>query len=282
VERPGALSFCSAVGERAVTMIRDARAAVVICASGPHVAALADTGVTLLEVENPRLAFLRVVERLFAAPRPVGVHPTAIVDPSASLGRDVYLGPGVWIGPDCEVGDDSVLWGNVQCYARTRIGRRVTIHAGTVIGADGFGYERNEAKELEKFPHVGGVVIEDDVEIGANTCIDRGTLADTIVRQGARIDNLVHIAHNVVVGRHAAVIAHAMIGGSTTIGDYAWVAPCACVRDGIALGDRSLVGLGAVVVKSVPDDAIVMGSPARPAAEYKALLHQLAKMGEDS
>jgi UDP-3-O-[3-hydroxymyristoyl] glucosamine N-acyltransferase len=148
----------------------------------------------------------------------------------------------------------------------------VIIHAGTVIGADGFGYERNDGGELEKFPHLGHVVLEDNVEVGSNTCIDRGTLGDTIIREGAKIDNLVHIAHNVVVGRHAVVIAHAMIGGSTRIGDYAWVAPCACVRDVVSIGDRAMIGLGAVVVRDVPDGATVMGIPARPVDEYKKIL----------
>jgi UDP-3-O-[3-hydroxymyristoyl] glucosamine N-acyltransferase len=154
----------------------------------------------------------------------------------------------------------------------------VIIHAGTVIGADGFGYERNEDGTFEKFPHLGGVVIEDDVEIGANACIDRGTLAPTRIREGAKIDNLVHIAHNVDVGRHAAVIAHAMIGGGTRIGDYGWVAPCACLRDGIVIGTRSTVGLGAVVTKSIGDDATVMGAPARGASEYKASLDAIKRL----
>lgn len=147
-----------------------------------------------------------------------------------------------------------------------------------MIGADGFGYQRNESGELEKFPHLGGVVIEDNVEIGSNTCIDRGTLGDTIIREGSKIDNLVHIAHNVIVGRHAIVIAHSMVGGSVRIGDYAWVSPSACLRDVISIGDRSTVGLGAVVVKDVPDGGTVMGTPARPAEEYKAYLKALEKI----
>jgi UDP-3-O-[3-hydroxymyristoyl] glucosamine N-acyltransferase len=122
------------------------------------------------------------------------------------------------------------------------------------------------------------VLIEDGVEIGSNTSIDRGTLGDTILRQGARIDNQVHIAHNVIVGRHAAVIANAMIGGSTTIGDGAWIAPSACVRDGLKIGSNALVGLAALVVKDVPDGATVMGAPARPADEQKRLLAAAAKL----
>ena len=157
-------------------------------------------------------------------------------------------------------------------YSHVRIGRRVTIHAGTILGADGFGYEREPGGELTKFPHLGGVVIEDEVEIGANTCIDRGTLADTFVGRGARIDNLVHLAHNTRVGEHAAVIAHAMVGGSTQIGARAWIAPSACLRDRIRIGDDAVVGLGSVVTRGVPDGATVFGNPARPEAEQRRLL----------
>ncbi len=141
-----------------------------------------------------------------------------------------------------------------------------------MIGADGFGYERNEVGELEKFPHVGGVLIEDNVEIGANSCIDRGSLGDTRICQGARIDNLVHIAHNVYVGRHAVVIANAMVGGGTHIGDFAWVAPSACLRDRIKIGDKSLVGLASLVTKDVPNGETVLGCPARSLAKHKRLL----------
>src|SRR5690606_230154 len=124
--------------------------------------------------------------------------------------------------------------------------RNVTINAGTVIGAEGFGYQRNENGEFEKFPHIGGVIINDNVDVGSNTSIDRGALGNTIIGEGAKIDNLVHIAHNVKVGKHAAVIAHAMIGGSSVIGDYSWVAPNSAIRDQISIGNRVTVGLGAV------------------------------------
>ena len=117
-------------------------------------------------------------------------------------------------------------------------------------------------KEFEKFPHIGGVVIEDDVEIGANACIDKGTLGDTIIRKGSKLDNFVHIAHNVTIGQHTAVIAHAMIGGSTVIGNYSWIAPSVVIRDGLNIGNNVLVGLGAVVTKNIPDNETWAGIPA--------------------
>lgn len=274
----GALTFCSARGEAAKRALTSCRASVVICSEPPPEADGPREGQTFIIVDNPRLAYIRAVTAIFSAMPPKGIHESAVIEPDATIGAETYIGPGAYVGKGVEIGTASVIHGRVYLYAGTRIGANVTIHAGTVIGADGFGYQRDADLTFVKFPHLGGVVIEDDVEIGANTCIDRGTLSDTIIRQGAKIDNLVHIAHNVIVGRHAAVIAHAMIAGSTRIGDYAWIAPCACVRDGLAVGERALIGLGAVVVKDVPAGETVMGAPARNEAAYKALLASLREL----
>jgi UDP-3-O-[3-hydroxymyristoyl] glucosamine N-acyltransferase len=278
--QPSDVTFCSRAGEAGIELMRATLAGVVLCAETHDFASLVDTDRTFVAVADPRLAFLRIVRSFFAERVTPGIHPTAVIDASATIGNDVFIGPFTWIAKDCSVGDGSVIHTNVSIYPKTRIGRNVTIHAGTVIGADGYGYQRNERGELEKFPHIGGVLIEDDVEVGSNTSIDRGTLGDTILRQGARVDNQVHIAHNVIVGRHAAVIANAMIGGSTTIGEGAWIAPAACVRDRLTIGANATVGLGAVVVKDVPDGATVIGAPARPADEYKRFLAAATKLAE--
>ena len=254
--------------------IQDTKAGVVICDRSSM-----DNSKTYIIVRNPRLSFLRLVQAFFAKPRPGGIHPSAIIDPRAKIHPDVYIGPFAYVG-ECEIDAGTVVYGHVHLYSKTRIGRNVTIHAGTVIGADGFGYERNEAGKLEKFPHLGGVVIEDNVEIGANVCIDRGTLGDTLICEGAKIDNLVHVAHNVVVGRHAAVIAQVMVGGSTRISDYVWIAPSACLRDGISIGRGAKVGMGALVTKDVENETTVMGSPARPAEEFKRILQALKQLAE--
>jgi UDP-3-O-[3-hydroxymyristoyl] glucosamine N-acyltransferase len=278
-----AVSFCGSTARDPQSLLASTHATLLIVdQTFPiDVNLLAKAGVqAVVRSPNARLDFVRVVERFFAKPMPRGIHATAVIDPEANIHPEVYIGPFTYVGK-CEIGEGTVIYGHVHVYSKTRIGRNVIIHAGTVIGADGFGYQRNETGELEKFPHIGGVIIEDNVEIGSNTIIDRGTLGDTIIREGAKIDNLVHIAHNVVVGRHAAVIAHAMVGGSTRIGDYAWVAPSACLRDGISIGDRATVGLGALVVKDVPDDTTVMGAPARPIEEQKRLLRRLADLATD-
>ncbi|HVR40188.1 MAG TPA: UDP-3-O-(3-hydroxymyristoyl)glucosamine N-acyltransferase [Thermoanaerobaculia bacterium] len=272
-----AVTFCSKSGAAAAALIGGTKAGVIVCAEEPDEALWA-SGKTFVVVSDPRLSFLRIVRRFFEEPVRYGIHATAVIEPGATVHANVRIGPFTYVAEECSIGEGTVIYGHVHIYPKTTIGRNVTIHAGTVIGADGYGYQRNERGELEKFPHIGGVVIEDDVEIGSNTSIDRGTLGNTIIREGARIDNLVHVAHNVVVGKHAAVIANAMIGGSTTIGDAAWIAPSACLRDRIAIGVGAVVGLGAVVVKDVPDGATVMGAPARDAAEYKELLRKLAAL----
>ncbi len=218
-------------------------------------------------VENPRLAFLRAVKSLFSILPAWGIHPTAYVHPEAIVNKKSHIGPFTYIGK-CEINEGCIIYGHNYIYDNVKIGKNVIIHAGTVIGADGFGYEKNTDGELEKFPHIGGVIIEDDVEIGSNTCIDRGTLGNTQIGYGAKIDNLVHIAHNVIIGKHTAVIANSMIGGSTKIGDYSWIAPSASLRDTIQIGNNVTVGVAAVVTKSIPDNETWTGNPAKPLDEF--------------
>lgn len=286
--RAGDVSFCGSTAKNPEALLTKTYASLLILDRTIPLdeTALSKAGVkAVIITKNARLDFIRVVKHFFDQSRPVGIHPSAVIAPSALIASNVYVGPLCTIGERVEIGERSVIFAGVHIYDRVQIGKNVTIHAGSVIGADGFGYERNEANELEKFPHVGGVLIEDDVEIGANTCIDRATLGDTRICQGACIDNLVHIAHNVRVGRHAVVIANAMIGGGTRIGDFAWVAPSACLRDRISIGDSSFVGLASLVTKDVPNGETVLGSPARRLEENKRLLAHWAAVStlqEDS
>lgn len=228
----------------------------------------------LILVDNPRLIFLRIVEKLFLEKVTFGIHPTAYIHPEANVHKNTFIGAFTYIGK-CIIGEGSIIYGNCYLYDNITIGQNVIIHAGTVIGADGFGYQKNELGELEKFPHIGGVIIEDNVEIGANTCVDRGTLGNTHIKKGAKIDNLVHIAHNVIVGENSAVIALSLVGGSTEIGNNAWIAPCVTIRDGIKIGQNATLGMGAVVTKSIPDNEIWAGNPAKPIEELKKQLKKL-------
>lgn len=223
----------------------------------------------LVKVPEPRLAFIRIVAELFQPKVKYGIHPSAVIHQSAQIHPNVFIGANTYIGKSI-IGEGCVIYGNCYIYDKVEIGKNVIIHAGAVIGADGYGYERNEKGELEKFPHIGGVCIDDDVEIGANTCIDRGTLGNTHIKTGTKIDNLVHIAHNVVIGKHTTVIALSMIGGGTVIGDYAWVAPAAVLRNKITVHDKATVGMGAVVTKDIPQGETWLGNPAMEISKFKS------------
>lgn len=276
-----AITFCNRKGAEALDLIRTTRSGVVLCGEDQMLNDLAKYKKTFLVVKNPRLSFLRLLKALFAEPGPHGIHPTAVLDPQAKIDADVYIGPFSYIGK-CEIGEGTIIYGHVHIYgSNVKIGRNVVIHANTVIGVDGFGYERNESNELECFPSLGGVIIEDDVEIHSHVNVDRGTLGDTIIGRGTKIDKFCHIGHNVVIGKHCVITAHSFFGGSAQIGDHAWIAPCVCIRDGgIKIGSAAFVGMAAVVTKDIPDGAKVMGAPARPAEEYKTILKLLRNLAK--
>ena len=264
---PGAVTFCGHTAKDPQAGLAKTRAFLVIADQDIVVddEVLRRNGVGAVIVSpNARLDFIRVIRNFFAPARPVGVHPTAVIGDACKIAPTAFVGPLCTIGRNVRIEGDTVIHAGVHIYDGVTIGRGVTIHSGSVIGADGFGYEKNDEGGMEAFPHIGSVVIEDDVEIGANTCIDRGALGDTRIRQGARIDNLVHIAHNVQIGADAVVIANAMIGGSVRVGDGAWIAPSACIRDRIDIGEGAVVGLASLVTHDVPPGITVLGVPARP------------------
>ncbi|MCX6671981.1 MAG: UDP-3-O-(3-hydroxymyristoyl)glucosamine N-acyltransferase [Euryarchaeota archaeon] len=226
---------------------------------------------TIVLVESPRLVFIKILNKCFPPEKKAGgIHPSSEIHPDADIHPSVYIGPHCVIGK-CKIQEHTIIYPNVIINDNVIIGKQVIISPGCIIGYDGFGYSRNEDGSIEKFPHYRGVIIEDDVELGSNVSVDRGTLSDTIIKKGAKIDNFCHIAHNVVIGKYALVIAHAMVGGSTEIGDYAWIAPSAALREGIKIGEKAFVGLGAVVTKDVPDNTVVVGNPAIPLEQFKKI-----------
>ncbi len=228
-------------------------------------------------VNNPKLVFIRVVENLFVREKQCGIHPTAVVDPEAEIHPSAYIGAFTFVGKS-KIGENTYIYGHCFIYDGVAIGKNVTIHAGTVIGSDGFGYSRNEKYEFEKFPHVGGIIIEDNVEIGSNTSIDRGALGNTLIKEGTKIDNLVHIGHNCIIGRHCAIIANTMLGGSVEIKDYSWVAPSASILNQLKIGEKVTVGMGAVVTKSVPDGETWTGVPAKHLKEFADIQKAIKKL----
>ncbi len=260
----------------------------------------------LIIVEHPYLAYARVAA-LFAPARPGwhGVSDKAHLGAGVKLGQDaaiaplVYVGdgvqlgdrvtlmPGCYVGPDTVIGDDTYLAPNVTVLSRCRVGARVIIHSGAVIGADGFGFIPTPEGQ-QKIPQLGSVVIEDDVEIGANATIDRGALGETRVGRGVKIDNLVQVAHNVELGEHTVVAAQAGIAGSTKIGKWVGLGGQVGVKGHITVGDRTQVGGQGGITNSVPPDQVLMGTPAWPLKEthriwaswrnLPELLHRVRKM----
>ncbi len=215
---------------------------------------------------------------------PASVHPSAMIDPSVILSADVGLGPfcsigaysriakntilmaNVVIGRNVVIGEHSRIYPNVTVYDNTVIGRHVIIHAGCVIGSDGFGFYKKNGRNL-KIPHVGKVIIEDDVEIGANSSIDRGTLGETRIGRGTKIDNLVQIAHNVIIGENALIAAQTGIAGSTSIGSDVTMAGQVGIVGHIRIGNRVTIGAQSGVISSIEDGKTVSGYPARDHAE---------------
>lgn len=258
------ITFCNWEGERAAELIRSTASEFVIINKGFDVSVLGAIDKTLVKVDNPRLAFTRLLHELFVPPNPPPeIHSSAQIGPGAVLGERVAIGPNVVIESDCVIGDDSLIEANAVILNGTKIGRNVIIHPGVVLGTPGFGYERQSDGTLIDFPQIAGIVIEDNVEIGANTCIDRGALGDTLIHSGTKIDNLVHISHNVEIGHDCMVPAHATLGGSVTVGDRTWIGLGSTVREKLSIGKDSLVGMGAVVVKNVGDGVVVAGVPAQ-------------------
>ena len=252
----------------------------------------------LIRVKNPYLAMANVAAKWFASRHaPSGISPLASISSSATLGRGVAVGPfttigdGVTIGdevtiyqnvsiePGCSIGNGTTIYPLVSIYERTTIGRRCILHSGVVVGSDGYGFA-TEGGRHHKVPQIGSVRIEDDVEIGSNTTIDRGTLGDTVIGEGTKIDNLVQIGHGVKVGKHCLLVAQVGIAGSTELGDYVVVAGQSGFSGHLKIGNRVQVAAKSAVLDDVPDGAKVMGSPAMPFREFarrEALLKRMMK-----
>lgn len=225
--------------------------------------------VLVITVSEPKIIYTQVVALLTHKMNKPGIHNTVIIGDGSQVHPSAVIGPFCVIGDDVTIREDVVISSHCFIGKNVFIGKRVNISSGVRIGNDGFGYIRDDNGIPVNFPHIGGVIIEDDVDIGANTCIDRGGLGNTHLKNGCKIDNLVHIAHNVIIGENAYVIANVMIGGSTVIGRNAYIAPSVTLRDVIKVEDNSLIGIGAVVTKNVPSGEVWVGSPARKLRNVK-------------
>lgn len=223
-------------------------------------------GYNIIRCESPKAAFFGLLNHFFSQKTQPSIAASSVIETSA-IGRNVGIGHNCFIGANVEIGDDVVIEHNVTISCKVKIGCNTIIHSGVVIGTDGFGYFDNEDGLHEKVEHFGGVSIGDNVEIGANTCIDRGTLDDTYIGNNVKIDNLCHIAHNVTIEENSMVIALSMLGGSSTLKKNVYIAPGVMVMNQVTIGERSLAGMGAVVIKDVQNNKVVIGVPAKELRE---------------
>lgn len=278
--RPGDLTFAE---EASYFLAAENSQASAILASGEFTSA----SKVVIRVPNARVAMARVLPLFFPTEEePPGIHPSAVIAESARIDPSVHIGPQCVIGEhvtigarcallggnhvrrECTLGEDVVLHPNVVLYPKVRIGNRVIIHAGTVIGSDGYGYVFDQGRHL-KILQVGHVVIQDDVEIGANVAIDRGALGPTVIGEGTKIDNLVQVAHNVSLGRHNLVMGQCGFAGSTELGDYCVIASQSGIADHLKLGPQAVVGAKSGVMRDVPAKGTVLGIPAQPDKQFK-------------
>ncbi len=223
---------------------------------------LANQKKVLIHVNNPKVALAQIGNAFFVEKPLPGIHPTAIIHEEAEIGEDVCIGPYVVIGKS-KIGNGCVIESGVRIYDNVSLGHSCRIKPGAVIGGEGFGFVKDENGNKFRFPQIGRVLIGDDVEIGANTCIDRGALSDTIIGDYVKINNLCHIAHNNVIGRNVTIAGCVNISGSNVIEDDVWIAPNACIRGFLNLGRKCVIGMGATVTKNVPPGETWVGNPAR-------------------
>lgn len=218
-------------------------------------------GKTLIICHHPKVALGQVGNHFFADHYEPFIHPTAVIDPEAKIGARVYIGPYAVVGK-ATIGDDCVIESNVRIYDDVAMGKRCKIKPGAVLGGEGFGFEKDDQGNRFRFPQIGGLIMGDDVEVGANTCIDRGALSDTIIGTNTKINNLCHIAHNNIIGRNVEITGCVNVSGSSIIDDNVWLAPNSSLRGFIHIGEGAVLGMGAVAVKDIPAHETWVGNPA--------------------
>lgn len=289
--KPGDLTFLA--NPRYAHLMSTTKATAVITSRD-----ITEAPVPIIRTDNPSLAFAKMISLLLPDEQlPSGIHPTAVLGKNVKLGRDVAIQPyvvvddnaeigdrsiiyaGCYIGHHTRVGSDCLIYPNVTIRERIEVGNRVIIHSGTVIGSDGFGFATIKGVH-HKIPQIGTVAIEDNVEIGANVTIDRARFGKTLIGRGTKIDNLVQIAHNVVIGENSIIIAQTGISGSTVIGKNVTIAGQAGLVGHITVGDNAVIAAQAGVTKSVPSGICVSGYPAKPHEKAKRINAFVQKLPE--
>jgi UDP-3-O-[3-hydroxymyristoyl] glucosamine N-acyltransferase len=275
----GDITFVS--NERFIPLLKETKASAAIVARE-----IPDVSLPLLIVKNPLLAMAKILTAFTQKPYVAGgvsamawvspsatvskdatIHPFVSIGDEAEIGSRVTIYPFVSIGPQAAIGEDTVIYPNVTIYPRCVLGRRVIVHAGTVIGADGFRFVKDGEANV-RIPQVGIVEIEDDVEIGANCCLDRATFGKTLIKKGVKFDNLVQIGHNVQIGEHSIIVSQVGISGSTKLGKNVTLAGQVGLVDHIEIGDNVMIGAQSGIAKDVPANQIVLGTPHLPYRQF--------------
>lgn len=280
----GSLSFLS--NPKYEPYIYDSKASIVIV--NKSFEPTKEVATTLIKVEDAYACFAKLLE-LYAAnkPRKQGISAKASIAESAVLGADCYVGdfaviesnvkignncriyPQVYVGDNVKIGDNVMIYPGVKIYEECVVGNNVILQAGAVIGADGFGFAPNEKGEFSKIPQLGNVIIEDDVEIGANTCVDRATMGSTRIKKGVKLDNLIQVGHNAVIGENTVCAAQVGIAGSTKVGANCMMGGQVGIAGHIAIGDRVQLGSKSGISNNIADGEVYMGSPALPVSKFQ-------------
>jgi len=257
-----------------------------------------DCSKAMIITSNPYLAFARLIDLFYVErKKPIGVDRNVVIGENVKLGKNLSIYPfvvleadveigdrtviysGSFIGKNVKIGEDTIIYPNVSIRENSFIGKRVIIHSGTSIGGDGFGFVQENGKHI-KIPQVGSVIIEDDVEIGSNVCIDRATLGNTVIKRGTKIDNLVQIGHNVTIGENAILVSQVGISGSCVIGDNVLLAGQVGIADHVRIGDNVIVGAKSGIGKDIKANSIVSGAPAYPHHKWRRTQVCLPKLPE--
>ena len=257
------LSFCSSKGGDAELSISKSNAALILCNSDLRTAVHAKPSQGLVFVDNPRLAFIRAVNHMQNEAIERRISPRALISKTARIGSNCSIDDFSVIGDNCSIGDNTIIYDRVSLVRNCKIGRNCTIQTGVVMGFDGLAYERLPNGTLEKFPHLKGVIIGDNVDISSSCQIARGSLSDTVIGDGTKLDALVYVAHNVKIGRNCLLAGGAKIGGTTKIGDQCWIGLNCTIKQKVRIGNNAIVAAGAVVLHDVVDGDIVAGVPAK-------------------
>lgn len=281
---PGAISFLS--NPKYTHFVYDTKSSIVLIDENVELEHPVST--TLIRVKNAYECVAKLLQ-LYESfkPKKTGIDPLAFVSSTATIGKDTYIAPFAYIGDGVVVGDNCTIYPHVTIYEGCKLGNRVTIHAGSVIGADGFGFAPTP-NGYDKIPQIGNVVIEDDVEIGANTCVDRSTMGSTVIRKGVKLDNLIQVAHNVEIGQNTVIAAQTGIAGSTKVGQWCMFGGQVGMAGHIHIADQTHVGAQAGITNSVKQPGqTIIGSPAwdakgfmKSAAIFRRLPDMYQKINE--